>query len=288
VDGTLVDNHKTWLVKVAHERDVKRRRKLLSVGKSGLYILDPTTHETEFYFPYREIVGFETNTAYEALIWRHKPEPKENGEGWNAAAQGLQSVLDLQAEINEKITRLLAKELGNTEEASKVMDDCRMTAVVTTKKSKTGVEKVEDLVSNSLPPTPAKSSTSPRNETPFKVTSSRVTSKDTTSPRHQVGSSTSPRNETPFKVTSSRVTSKDTTTPVAKSPKERDLNKEKETPNAKQLPSKSPTTSPKIPRNAETDSGGSESTSPKTPKRKKKDKLDDELKIVDLEEDNNL
>jgi len=264
VDGTLVDAHKTWLVKVAHERDVKRRRKLLSVGKTGLYILEATTQETEFYFPYREIVGFETNTAYEALIWKYKPEPKENGEGWNASTQCLQSLLDLQAEVNDKITRLLAKELGDTGEASKVMNDCRMTSVVTTKRSKTGVVVVEDLVSNSLPPTPAKI--------------------ETTSPRRQGQSSTaSPRSVTPFKGGNPKET---LSTPVqSKSPKERDLNKEKETP----ARSKSPrATSPKIPQHANTVEGGGDSTSPKTPKRTKKDKIEDELKIVDLEEDNNV
>lgn len=82
----------------------------------------------------------------------------------------LLKLLDIQAEVNNKIKRALKRETGDEEEAAKIMDECKLASVVTEKKTKDSVEIIADIVpprtpsklkqSNSASATPSKTSES--------------------------------------------------------------------------------------------------------------------------------
>jgi len=181
MDGSLLGNHKAWLVKVGREsQPAMKAYYILAVGKTGMYLHDPVSQLQEYSFPYIQITGFETNTAYQAFIWNFRPTDA-NAEGWHGTSKVLQSVLDIQTDVNSKIQRLLVKDLGgDKEEAEKIMDECKLKDIVSEKRAKDAIEVVTDTVpARVVTPakqglkseTPARNSKGPSNreETPSKL-----------------------------------------------------------------------------------------------------------------------
>jgi len=109
IDGSLVNSHKTWFVKVHRASDPTKVYALLSVGKTRLSLHDCQTQEVQYEFPYLDVEGFETNAAYELFIWNFKPDVKANGELWSAKGRGAQICIDIQNEINYRIVKGLEK-----------------------------------------------------------------------------------------------------------------------------------------------------------------------------------
>jgi len=109
-----------------------------------LYILNPATEDKEFYIPYKEIIAFQTNVIHDYYIWNHKPNTHVEGDVWHAYPLNNKSLLEIQAEVNEKLAQILADRIGE-KEAEKVIEECKLGEVITSsKKSKNYVERIED------------------------------------------------------------------------------------------------------------------------------------------------